>query len=134
MFNIGRICVKVAGRDAGQKCVIVQELGNGLVLVDGQTRRRKCNVKHLEPTAQTIDLKENATHDDVKDAFAKLNIEVRETKPKQAGDRPKKQKAKKAAAPKAKKAPKKEAKKAEAAPAKEVSEEKPAATEEVKAE
>ena len=122
MFDIGRICVKVAGRDAGQKCIIVQKLEqNGLVLIDGQTRRRKCNVKHLEPTTEKVDIKENATHEEVKATFAKLNIELRDTKPKSAADKPKKSKAKKEVP--AKKAPKKEAKKVETPKAEEKKEE-----------
>ncbi len=57
MFDIGRICVKIAGRDAGRTCVIIDVLEDGYVLVDGQTRRRKCNVRHLEPTKTTVELK-----------------------------------------------------------------------------
>ncbi|MBN1275221.1 50S ribosomal protein L14e [Candidatus Woesearchaeota archaeon] len=95
MFDIGRVCVKIAGRDAGKQCVIIQKLDGGMVVIDGQTRRRKCNVRHLEPTDATVELKENAPAAEVKKAFSKLNIEVRETKPKQAGEKPRKQKAKK---------------------------------------
>ena len=47
MFNIGRVCVKLAGRDAGQKCVIVEILDEKTVLIDGMTRRRKCNKLHF---------------------------------------------------------------------------------------
>jgi len=43
----GRICVKTAGRDAGLKCVIVDVLDDKFVLIDGETRRRKCNILHL---------------------------------------------------------------------------------------
>ena len=62
MFTVGRICVKIAGRDAGKQCVIVEAYDDGTVLVDGQTRRRKCNVRHLEPTERTVELKSGATH------------------------------------------------------------------------
>jgi len=95
MFEIGRICVKIAGRDAGKKCVVVDVLDNGFVLIDGQTRRRTCNPKHLEPTPTIIKLKKGASHEEVKKEFSQLNIEVRDTKPKQPGPRPKKQKKKK---------------------------------------
>lgn len=92
MFNVGRICVKIAGRDAGCSCVIVQKIDDNFVLIDGQTRRRKCNVRHLEPKNETVELKENATHEDVKKALSTLNIEVRETKAKESSPRPRKQK------------------------------------------
>lgn len=107
MFDVGRICVKIAGRDAGKQCVIVEKYADGTVLIDGQTRRRKCNVRHVEPTSRTADLKSGATHDQVKDALEKLNIDMRDTKPKKAAARPVKQKAKKEAPVKEKKPAKK---------------------------
>lgn len=89
MFNVGRICVKIAGRDAGQKCVIVEVLDEKHVLIDGMTRRRKCNKIHLEPLSQTIDIKTNASHEDVAKAFKSLDLEVKTTKPKQKTEKPK---------------------------------------------
>jgi len=50
MYEIGRICIKIAGRDAGRECVIVDVLKDKFMLIDGNVRRRKCNVIHLEPT------------------------------------------------------------------------------------
>lgn len=110
MFDVGRICIKIAGRDAGQKCVIVSKDEDSFVTIDGQTRRRKCNVCHLEPTTQTVAIKSGATHADVVAAFEKLNIQVRETKPKKSAERPKrvKKKSEKTQTPKKKKASKKE--------------------------
>jgi ribosomal protein L14E/L6E/L27E len=34
MFKVGTVCVKIAGRDAGKSCVVVEELDKGMVLVD----------------------------------------------------------------------------------------------------
>ena len=113
MFDVGRICVKIAGRDAGKKCVVVEQAGEGMVVIDGQTRRRKCNVRHLEPTQSTVELKSGASHDEVKAALEKVSIDVRQTKPKQAGARPVKQKAKKEAPAKKEKPAKKAAAKEE---------------------
>ncbi len=93
MFNVGRICTKIAGRDAGCTCVIVEELDNGLVLIDGQTRRRSCNTKHLEPSTTVITLKSGASHADVKKALGALNIDVVDTKAKKAAEKPTKSKA-----------------------------------------
>jgi len=90
MFEIGRICIKIAGRDAGLKCVVIDLLDKNTVLIDGQTRRRKCNLKHLEPLKETIKIKKNAAHKDVVAAFKKLKIETKETKPKKTAERPKK--------------------------------------------
>ena len=87
-MEIGQICVKLAGRDAGKKCVIVDILDSHFVLIDGSTRRRKCNMLHLEPLKETIELKKGASHAEVKKAFAKLNIPVWETKAKEKTHRP----------------------------------------------
>ena len=93
--EIGRLCVKVAGRDAGLKCVVVDVLDSVHVLIDGETRRRKCNVKHLEPLDKVLDVKKSASRSDVKKAFKGLGVELTDSKPKKAGERPKKVKVKK---------------------------------------
>lgn len=92
MIEIGRLCVKTAGRDAGLKCVIVDILDNKFVLIDGETRRRKCNILHLEPLKDSIKVKKNASHEDIKKEFEKLGLKVRETKPKQKTEKPVKKK------------------------------------------
>jgi large subunit ribosomal protein L14e len=89
MMEVGRLCVKLAGRDAGKKCVIVDVLDSVFVLIDGETRRRKCNLKHLEPLKETIDIKKSASHEAVVSAFKELGIEIKETKPKQPKPRQK---------------------------------------------
>jgi large subunit ribosomal protein L14e len=89
MYEIGRLAIKIAGRDAGQKCVIVEVLDDKYVVVDGMTRRRKCNKIHLEPLSQTLELNEKASHDDVTRAFKQLGLEVKTTKPKQKTEKPK---------------------------------------------
>ena len=88
MFEVGRICVKIAGRDANEKCVVVEVIDKNYVMIDGATRRRKCNVDHLEPLNQKIDIKKGATHEEVKKAFEKLGFEVRDTKPKNVAAKP----------------------------------------------
>lgn len=97
MIEIGRLCVKIAGRDAGMKCVIVDVLDDKFVLIDGETRRRKCNVIHLEPLKSSIKIKKNASHADVKGEFEKLGLKARETKPKEKKEKQVKQRGKKKA-------------------------------------
>ena len=82
MIEIGRICVKIAGRDAGLRCVVIDDLGKGIVLIDGQTRRRKCNIRHLELLDQKIKIGKNATHEEVAREFKKLKLEMTEKKAK----------------------------------------------------
>ncbi|MBN1544264.1 50S ribosomal protein L14e [Candidatus Woesearchaeota archaeon] len=84
MMEVGRLCTKTAGRDAGMKCVIVEVLDEKFVMIDGEARRRKCNVKHLEPSTETIKLGKGASHPEVVKEFKNLGIEIKETKPRQA--------------------------------------------------
>ena len=95
MIEIGRMCVKIAGRDAGKKCVIVDVIDNKTVLIDGQTRRRKCNVNHIEPLDAVLKIKKGASHSDIAKEFSKLKLEARETKPKKTAAKPTKSRKKK---------------------------------------
>jgi large subunit ribosomal protein L14e len=81
-MEIGQLCVKLAGRDAGRVCVVVDQVDKNLVLVDGNVRRRKCNVVHLEPLADTIKIKKGASHSDVAAEFKKIKLDVWNTKSK----------------------------------------------------
>lgn len=82
MFDIGRVCMKIAGRDAGMKCVIVDVIDEHYVMIDGQTRRRKCNIKHLEPLAQEVQITKNAPAPEVVRVLKELNIAIEGEKPK----------------------------------------------------
>jgi large subunit ribosomal protein L14e len=117
MFNIGRVCVKLAGRDAGKKCIVLKSVDENHVLIDGETRRRKCNLKHLEPLKEVYEINEDASFQEVQTIFKdKLSIELVEKKSKPATSRAKKTHVKREKAPKAeaKKTPAKKAtKKAE---------------------
>lgn len=84
VFSVGRVCVKIAGRDAGATCVVVDSVDSHTVLVDGQTRRRKCNTIHLEALPNILPLKKGASHTDVEKEFKKLHLPVLNTKPKKA--------------------------------------------------
>ena len=74
MLDVGRICVKTTGREAGSKCVIVEVVDKNYVLIDGNVRRKRCNTAHLEPLKDTVDVKKGASHEDVTDTFKKLGI------------------------------------------------------------
>ena len=74
MLNVGRLCVKIAGREAGNKCVIVEVVDNNFVLVDGNVKRKRCSITHLEPLNDTIELKKDASHTDIIAEFKKLKI------------------------------------------------------------
>ena len=89
MIEVGRIMVKIAGRDAGKKGVIIGILDDKFVLVDGETRRRKANILHIEPLNQVIKIEKNASHEAVAKALEELGIKARQTKPKPKTQKPK---------------------------------------------
>ena len=96
IFEIGRVCMKIAGRDANKYCVVIDTIDATYVEIDGQTRRRKVNINHLEPLDQVLKIKKGATAKEVADALTKAGFETVEKKKssKQASQRPKKQKVK----------------------------------------
>jgi len=78
-FDIGRICVKIAGREAGKKCVIVDIINDKFVLVTGPksltgVKRRRANVKHLEPTPLKINIPKGASDEEVLKALQEANL------------------------------------------------------------
>lgn len=121
MFEVGRVVYKIAGRDSNAVAVIIEVMDDKFVMIDGQTRRKKVNVAHIEPTQKTVDVKKGASHDVVVKALESAGFKVdKKGAAKKAPTRAKQQKAgsKKSesaeSAPKAKK-PKAEKKSAEKA-------------------
>lgn len=56
-IEVGRVCIKTAGREAGEKCAVVEIIDEKFVEVVGESvKNRRCNIGHLEPTAETIDV------------------------------------------------------------------------------
>lgn len=73
-MEVGRVCVKLRGREAGGRCVIVDIIDRNYVLVTGPedltgVRRRRVNMNHLEPLDEKIDIGRNAADEDVRDAL-----------------------------------------------------------------
>jgi len=73
-IEVGRMCVKIAGREAGKKCVIVDIVDKNFVLITGPqkvsgVKRRRVNVNHIEPIQEKIDIKRGATDEEVTEAL-----------------------------------------------------------------
>jgi large subunit ribosomal protein L14e len=53
-IQVGRVCIKTKGREAGEKVVITKVIDGSFVMVRSTARKktpeRKCAVLHLEPT------------------------------------------------------------------------------------
>jgi len=69
-IDIGRICVKLAGREAGKKCVVVDMVDKNFVLVTGPKqlngiKRRRVNVNHIEPTERKVNIRRGETDEEL---------------------------------------------------------------------
>ena len=66
------------GREAGHYCVIVDVIDKNYLLVEGlKVRRRRVNFRHIEPIAETIEIKKGAKHEEVEAAIKKAKLEKR---------------------------------------------------------
>ena len=75
VYDIGRVCVKTTGREAGKYCIIVDVVDKNYLLIDGlEVRRRRVNYKHVEPTKDVIEIKKGADHASVETAIKNANI------------------------------------------------------------
>ncbi len=76
VYDIGRLCVKTMGREAGFHCVIVDIIDKNYLLIDGlKVRRRRVNYRHIEPITETIEIKKGASHEQVETAIKKSKLE-----------------------------------------------------------
>lgn len=62
LIEIGRICVKKYGRDAGSKAVVTRLIDKNFVgIVTAERKKeRRCNIRHLEFLSQKIDIKDKS--------------------------------------------------------------------------
>jgi len=95
-MEVGQVCLKIAGRDAGKKCVVLSVEKN-LVLIDGETRRRKVNVLHVFPINQTVNVKKEASHQEVVKALGITELSKQKKEKKAQTQRPKNVRVKKTA-------------------------------------
>lgn len=70
MIEIGRVCVKTSGREAGKYCVVVKKIDREFVLITGPrdltgVKRRRCNIRHLEPLPFKLKIKEEESDENV---------------------------------------------------------------------
>jgi large subunit ribosomal protein L14e len=69
-IEVGRICMKLVGREAGKKCVIVDVMDKSFVMVTGPkkvtgVKRRRVNINHLQPLPDKLDVKRGASDEEV---------------------------------------------------------------------
>jgi large subunit ribosomal protein L14e len=69
-IEVGRICIKQAGREVGKKCVVIDVMDKSFVLVTGPKKvtgikRRRININHVMPLQDKIEVKRGASDDEV---------------------------------------------------------------------
>ena len=73
-IEVGRICIKNSGREAGKKCVIVDLVDKNYVLITGPKtvtgiKRRRANISHLEATQEKIEMNRGANDEEITEAL-----------------------------------------------------------------
>lgn len=77
-IEVGRICVKLTGREAGKKCVIVDIIDKSFVLITGPknvtgVKRRRANINHVEPLQDKISISRGASDEEITEALKASN-------------------------------------------------------------
>ena len=88
-IEVGRICVKQAGRENGKKCVVIDVMDKSFVLVTGPkkvtgVKRRRVNINHVSPLVDKIEVKRGASDEEVTTSLetaGKLQDMTQATKP-----------------------------------------------------
>ncbi len=64
-MDIGRVCLKVKGREQGEKCVVLDVIDRNFVIVVGpNVKRRRVNMNHIIPLDEAVELQRNATDEE----------------------------------------------------------------------
>lgn len=84
LLELGRVCMKIAGREGGKYCVVVKPVDKGkkdksFVFVTGPklltgVKRRKCNIEHLKATEYKLEISTDAADEQVISAYEKAGL------------------------------------------------------------
>jgi large subunit ribosomal protein L14e len=69
-IEVGRICVKLAGRETGRKCIIIDVMDKSFALITGPkkvtgVKRRRVNINHVKPLQDRIEIPRGASDEEV---------------------------------------------------------------------
>lgn len=66
MLEVGQVCFKTKGRTQGDKVIILETRKDGMVVIEGRhTKRKPCNPRHLFPTSQKVEIKNDAKREEI---------------------------------------------------------------------
>ena len=69
-LEVGRICLKIAGRENGKKCVIIDVTDQTFVMITGPkkvtgVKRKRVNLNHITALQDKIEIKREASDEEV---------------------------------------------------------------------
>jgi len=72
--EVGRLCVKTAGRENGKKCVVVDVMDKSFAMITGPkavtgVKRKRVNLSHIMPLQTRIELARGASDEEVSSAL-----------------------------------------------------------------
>lgn len=78
-LEVGRVCIKTVGREAGKYCVILKKINDSFLIVTGPklltgVKRRRANINHLQSTKHILEIKEDVSDEEVLVAFDKAGL------------------------------------------------------------
>jgi large subunit ribosomal protein L14e len=74
-MEIGQVCIKTRGREAGSLAVVLTKSKKGKVLVDGiKIKRKQCNTMHLFPINEILKVKEEENHEAIVKAMKAVKV------------------------------------------------------------
>ena len=73
-IEVGRICTKITGREAGRKCIIVDVIDKNFLLITGPkqvngVKRRRVNISHVEPTEKKVKIRRGESDEEIMNAL-----------------------------------------------------------------
>ncbi len=77
--EVGSIVIKLRGREASRYAVVVKKIDENFVLITGPkaltgVKRRRCNIMHLEDTGLKLNIKEDASDEEVLNAWKESGL------------------------------------------------------------
>jgi large subunit ribosomal protein L14e len=79
MVEVGTVCIKTVGREKGRYCVVLKQLDKSFVLATGPRlltgiKRRRVNINHIQPLQYKLEIKEDASDEEVIEAYKKAGL------------------------------------------------------------
>ncbi len=77
-IDVGRIVIKLNGREATKKAVIVEIIDKNFVLISGAgvsgVRRRRANLRHLMPLETQLNVPRGASDEEIRTALESAGL------------------------------------------------------------